>query len=247
MKKAVARLETYLELIRRESDALLAAAGDQLAVDVPSCPGWTMERLVGHVGRVYRWTAGWVLSGESTEVDRAPKGEAVLAWTETGRDQVLRTLQEVDLSGRTATWAGEQPAMFWPRRMAVETALHRWDAENAAGGDAQPVDAALAVDAVDELLAVLLPQRKGDSIQALGATGSSLHLHATDVTGEWLVTFTGPPEHLQVEREHAKGDVAARGTASDLLLVLNNRVPLDRLDVFGDRGLLERWADHVRI
>jgi predicted lipid carrier protein YhbT len=50
---------------------------------------------------------------------------------------------------------------------------------------------------------------------------------------------------LVVTREHAKGDVAARGTASDLLLFLYGRIDADGLDVFGDAALLARWRELV--
>ena len=43
-----------------------------------------------------------------------------------------------------------------------------------------------------------------------------------------------------ITREHAKGDVAVRGGASDLLLFLWHRIPADRLEVFGDPALLDR-------
>ena len=52
-----------------------------------------------------------------------------------------------------------------------------------------------------------------------------MHLHCTDVAGEWLVTFTA--EGPEVEPVHAKGEVAARGTASDLDLYLWGRVDAD--------------------
>ena len=64
-------------------------------------------------------------------------------------------------------------------------------------------------------------------------------------TGEWLVTLG--PEGPTVEHAHAKGDVAVRGTASDLLLLLWNRVPVDRCEVFGDAGLLDRWREAVTL
>ena len=49
-----------------------------------------------------------------------------------------------------------------------------------------------------------------------------MHVHSTDADGEWLVDFDNG---LAVTREHAKGDVAVRGPASDLMLVLYGRVP----------------------
>ena len=43
------------------------------------------------------------------------------------------------------------------------------------------------------------------------------------------------PDGISFEHGHAKGDVALRGTASDLLLWAWNRVPVDdRFEVFGD-------------
>jgi hypothetical protein len=46
-----------------------------LAADVPTCPGWTVERLVGHVGRIYRWTAGWITTGAAAEVEHEAQSE----------------------------------------------------------------------------------------------------------------------------------------------------------------------------
>ena len=64
----------------------------------------------------------------------------------------------------------------------------------------------------------------------------TVHLHCTDVDGEWLVARRDG--EVTVTAEHAKGDVAARGSASDLLLFLWGRVPADALEVFGDADLL---------
>ena len=52
---------------------------------------------------------------------------------------------------------------------------------------------------------------------------------------------------LQVERVHAKGDVAVRGTASDLVLMLWNRVDPGQLELHGDRAGLDRFLATVRI
>jgi predicted lipid carrier protein YhbT len=71
-----------------------------------------------------------------------------------------------------------------------------------------------------------------------------VHLHCTDLDGEWLVTLTSP--RPTVERVHAKGDVAARGTASDLDLFLWGRIGGDALEVFGDRELLDRFQGATR-
>lgn len=233
---------THLASIRRDGARLLSAARGHLSLDVPTCPGWSLERLVGHVGRVYRWTATWVATGHGeAQLDRPPAGDAVLPWTEEALGALVEVLGASDPDAVVATWTGDQPAAFWPRRMAIETAVHRWDAQHAAG-DPAPVDAALAVDGIDEMLAVVAPWR---GTAELGHAGRTMHIHATDTPGEWLVRMT--PGGLEVEWAHAKGDVAVRGAASDLLLVLYNRLGTDAVDVFGDTDLLDRWRSVVRV
>src|ERR671910_228480 len=237
---------SYLESLRRDAADLFSAATPALAADVPTCPGWTVERLVGHVGRVYRWTAGWITTGAAVEVERPPTGDAVVTWARAGLDELVTVLDTGDSGAgggpggpaMVATWAGQQPAIFWPRRMAIETALHRWDAQ-ATRGDAAPVSAPLALDAIDELFEVILPSRGTVDV---APDGTTVHLHATDVdggAGEWLVTFGSAG--IAVEHAHAKGDLAVRATASELLLLLWNRIGPERCEVFGDAGLLERW------
>jgi uncharacterized protein (TIGR03083 family) len=243
---------SYLDSLRGDAADLLAAAAGHLDADVTTCPGWKVERLVGHVGRTYRWTAGWVEDGAAPDVPLPPKGDAVIEWTRTGLAELIDTLEGAgavpDAGTTVKTWAGDQPPIFWPRRIAIETAVHRWDAQVAAG-DGRPLGTDLALDGVDELFEVILPMR---GIADLGSEneGKTMHLHATDVgdepgEGEWLVTLER--QRLTVDHMHAKGDVAVRGTASDLLLLLWNRVSADRLEVFGDAGLLDWWRAAVTV
>lgn len=241
---------SYLESLHRDADDLFSAAAPALAADVPTCSGWTVERLVGHVGRVYRWTAGWITAGSAGELERPPAGDPVVPWARAGLDELVAALETGDSGtggpATVATWAGEQPAIFWPRRMAIETALHRWDAQ-VARGDGTPVGVPLALDAIDELFEVILPWR---GTADFAPEGTTVHLHATDTggdgdSGEWLVTFGS--DGMAVEHAHAKGDLAVRGTASDLLLLLWNRIGPERCEVFGDAGLLERWRAEVTL
>jgi uncharacterized protein (TIGR03083 family) len=237
-----------LSSLRADTEALLVAARDELDRPVPACPGWTCERLVGHLGRVQRSTAVWVTTGERPEVERPPAGDAVLDWTRDGVDELVTALATIDSTAPVDTgWTGTQPAEFWSRRMAVEAALHRHDAESAVG-DPAPIATPVAIDGIDEMFEVVLPQQ---GVDALGASGTTLHLHATDPDidqhegGEWLITFGA--DGVSVERSHAKGDIAVRGSASDLLLLLWNRVDAETLDVFGDASLLERWRTVVAV
>jgi uncharacterized protein (TIGR03083 family) len=134
--------------------------------------------------------------------------------------------------------------MFWVRRRAHETTEHRVDAESAAGNVAA-IDPAFASDGIDEYLMMFAPRFGA----GLGELGGSLHLHCTDVEGEWLIV--PGPDGIVVTREHAKGDVAARGRAEDLLLLLwGRRGPSDAtpaVEVFGDEALLTRFVDAVNV
>ena len=158
-----------------------------------------------------------------------------------GARQLVDALAATDPA--TSVWtfsAADRTAGFWYRRRAQETAVHRYDAELAAGTP-MPIDTELAVDGIDEFLFAFLPRLAAN----LGDLGDAkIHLHCTDAEGEWLVARAG--DDVVVTREHAKGDVAARGTASDLLLFLWGRVPASALEVFGDAGVLDGFRQGIK-
>jgi uncharacterized protein (TIGR03083 family) len=231
--------------IRLNVSALAAAAQSApLDTPVPSCPGWDLSRLLGHLGRVHRWSARAVLGGgqpAGTEGLPKPPAEAdeLLAWFEAGAAELISALESVDPAAPAWNFAGGEPvAGFWARRQATETLVHRWDAEHAVGA-VTPIEPESAADGVDEYLTVLAPFILGgkDGIDV----GGSIHLHATDADGEWnLHTDDGL---YRVDRSHAKGDVAVRGPAGQLLLLVFQRIGpgAEGLETFGDAAVLERW------
>jgi len=80
-------------------------------------------------------------------------------------------------------------------------------------------------------------------------TGRTVHIHGTDDPApadgaEWLLTFTA--DGVEVQATHAKGDVALRGPAHELLLTLWRRRPLVGLDVVGDAAVAERLLEVAR-
>ena len=46
--------ERFLAAIRTEGDRLFRAAAKDMTAEVPSCPGWKVTDLVGHLGVVHR-------------------------------------------------------------------------------------------------------------------------------------------------------------------------------------------------
>jgi hypothetical protein len=94
---------------------------------------------------------------------------------------------------------------------------------------ADPESASAAIDAfLFDRLAAVPPDAAGWS--------GSVHLHCTDVAGEWLVV-RGDDGIAVVTREHAKGACALRGPAVDLLQVLWRQMGLEAIDVVGDADL----------
>lgn len=237
--------DRYLSALRTEGDALAAAASKDLAAQVPSCPEWDVAELVRHTGEVHRHKAAVVRSGSSEAkwVDRE-KGptppDEVIDWYRAGLDDLLDLFTITDANQPAWTWGTGTTVGWWMRRMAQETAVHRWDAENATGA-AGPIDTDLAVDGIDEFLGEFIP---GEEIPWEGRDGT-IHLHCTDTDGEWTVGLrTG--EVPIYETGHSKGDAAVRGRAGDLLLYLWRRVDSSAVEVLGDSDLAERFWAYLR-
>jgi uncharacterized protein (TIGR03083 family) len=225
--------DDYLQVIRREGEALLGAAEQAPGAKIRGCPGWDMGDLLWHVATVHNFWASIVEGKTAHPSDYVqpprPDAGALPSFARAQLDNAVRVLSDADPDTEVRTWANDQTAGWVTRRMAHETAVHRWDAEEAAGLDAR-LDPELASDGVDEFLSIFLFDKPVDA--------GSVHLHATDTAGEWLVRFGfGAPV---VTREHAKGDAALRGPASDLILALWKRVPVDQLEVIGDATAVER-------
>jgi uncharacterized protein (TIGR03083 family) len=236
----------YLDTIAAESAAFHAAvAATPLATSVPACPDWTVADLVYHLGEVhYFWgevAERRLSSPEAVETPARPADAELVGWAREQADHLHQVLAAADPETPVWTWSAQKDVAFIQRRMAQETSVHRWDAESAAG-EAAPIDAAIAADGVDEFLTHMLPDTRTDR----PAISGSVHLHATDTPGEWVVRERDGGA-LTVTAEHAKGDAAVRGPASDLLLVLWRRKGLDAVEVLGDRGVAERLVGHTNL
>ncbi len=237
--------EERTEAIRREGHAL-AAAARAAGVDapVPSCPTWTVADLLGHIGRIHRWVTRILVDraqarGEHWSEHAPPPPGELLDWFAHGVDPLADALGAAGPEVAVWTWTPDRSSGFWARRQAVETAVHRYDAQLAVNATT-PVDPMLAVDGIDELFWMVPYWQWADRVRGNGET---LHFHCTDTEGEWLVRLR--PDGVDVTHEHAKGDVAARGTSSNLLLYLYGRATIDELEVFGDESVLTRWRELV--
>jgi uncharacterized protein (TIGR03083 family) len=234
---------SYSELvaaIRGEGEAILAAARFGLDADVPTCEAWEVDDLLLHVGRVYCRAAGLVSERSTTQQDYPPEppaGTDPVDYLSNALDDLVEALSSADADTPVWNWSGEsQTAAFWARRMAHESAIHRYDAQRA-HGVAQPIDADLAIDGLDEMIDILLPRIvERDKVVLPSAT---YVLSATD-DGDWAVRL-GPDgvERLDVAKDP---DVTVRGTPSALLLGAYNRIEWSSLEVGGDAALLDSWS-----
>jgi uncharacterized protein (TIGR03083 family) len=229
--------------------AEIAATADP-TIQVPTCPDWTLRQLITHVGRAHRWAAAIVATraAEPIPFREVPDGRlpddpaARPAWL---RDGAARLAEAVS-TGASPVWThlGPGPASYWARRMAHETAVHRADGQIAVG--IRPViDPVIAADGIAEWLGFLPTVRAWEQPERPSPVpdGKVVHFHVTDegVDGEWLIL--GGRGGVAVETGHGKGDMALRGPASDVLLVLLRRLPPDdpAVQVLGDRALLDNW------
>lgn len=222
--------------------AAAAAAGPD--APVPTCPDWTVADLTAHMTRIFTRVEAMVRlrADRRLEVDELPPAASM----EAAFAALVETLSTVPPDEPVWNWTANVPkvAGFWARRMACELVVHRVDAELAASGSATPVDAGLAVDALDELLNVILVARVSWGVDV--ALGGSIHFHCTDVEGEWVLSVADGV--VDVVRSHAKADAAVRGPASDVVLWAYNRLPEGSaaVEAFGDESVLAAWRQSAR-
>lgn len=243
----------YLHQISAAAERMAAACEAAPDAPIPSCPDWDMPQLVSHMGRIHRWVTELNAAAAMEAVPRGlepPPDTDWPNWLREGAAALVDVLGAADPDAPVWNPFGQPPSgRFWARRQAQETSIHRWDADSAAALAApvwegpSPLDAELAADGIDELLhTYLLPRTNGRSV----GRGETIHLHATDAEAEWLLTLS--PDGIRAEPIHAKGDVALRGTASDLYLWAWGRLAGDDpcFEVHGDRSVAALWHEVAR-
>jgi uncharacterized protein (TIGR03083 family) len=244
--------DAYCEALDAEIKRFAEVVGDaDLDTPVPTCGEWTLANLIEHTGIVERWAAEMVRRGATERLDRRrldvpvpDRPEELPGWLAAGASEVVAEFRSCDPDAPMWAWGADKHARFWPRRMLHETTVHRADAELALGRE-PGIDAATAIDGIDELLDNL-PHASSfrPHVAELRGDGESLHLHCTDAEGEWTIDLE--PDGFRWDHAHAKGTVAVRGPAADLLLLLYRRRSPDgpRCQVFGDDRVLAHWLDH---
>jgi uncharacterized protein (TIGR03083 family) len=234
-----------------------------------------VAHLLGHLGEIYisiakniRFGQGEDIVQELEDLELSPELEAwfrhdqalealpatVIEWYEQSATELAAVFEAVEPDEPTWTWwPPDQTVGFWMRRMAHETAVHRWDAQLAHNLNriirrpddpvhAEPIARELAQDGIDEALTVYQPQWCRPQSQVPGR-GEAFRFQQADGPAAWVVRFEG--QGMEASPELSAADVTIRGDASALLLFLWHRIPADELEILGDRSLVDRYFELV--
>ncbi|MCW2602646.1 MAG: hypothetical protein JWN61_781 [Pseudonocardiales bacterium] len=217
-----------------DSRAIADAAHDRLDAPIEFCPGWDLGDLIWHVTAVQSF---WAQIVERRLTDpahvvrpgRPPAADLVPA-LRAASAHLVEVLGAADPHTPVWTWATQQDAAFVIRHQVQEAAVHRVDAEHAAGRPTG-IDPVVAGDCIDEFLHV--------SLGAI-ATGqrpllAPLHVAAADTGQTWLLEPAG--DRLSVRREARAAPDRIEGPAADVLLWLYGRRPVQALTVTGDPSM----------
>lgn len=252
--------EWFCERAEKEISALAAVIGGadiggvpDAAANVPTCPGWTLTDLARHTGAVHRWATTIVATRAGARVpfpdpaaswDSAP---ACAEWIADGGTPLLTALRAAGPLTDVWSWGPGRTSGWWARRVLHETTVHRADAELALGIGDPEIDPLVAADGIDEFLFNLPSARRPYPHLASLPTGASLHLHATDADGEWVIRFTD--RGIDWQRGHEKATTAVRGPLTSLLLFTYGRRPAAdrRLAVFGDASVPALWQEKTAL
>jgi uncharacterized protein (TIGR03083 family) len=243
----------HVEQLRLDGARLAeAASSTDPAAPVPTCPDWRLRDLVRHVGGVHRWATGFVLGAGVQPPDGDleklvggwPDDAELVAWFGSGHRALVEALVSApaDLEAWTFLDA-PTPLAFWARRQAHETAIHRVDAESAAG-DVTGFPSGFAADGVDELL-LRFVGRPGKVLPV--ETPRSMVVRATDVPRSWRVTFARTGFQIQTDPVNADAELLVTGSASDLYTLLWNRRDAKGSELDGEPDVLALWRETVRI
>jgi uncharacterized protein (TIGR03083 family) len=254
----------HVDALRRHG-TLLADAAERAGLDapVPTCSPWLVKDLLRHTGYIHRWAARHITERPAAVLDGAPEPEilkggpadpGLLPWFRAGHAALVQALTTADPGLDCATFMpAPSPLAFWARRQAHETAIHRADAESAAG--AIPEYAAeFAADGIDELIMGFGRRRKYQP--TADTDGGRLYVMAADTGDEWLIDAREGRMHpRRNDPEGPTADAAATvtctvtGPASAVYLFLWNRADAAQaaVAVEGDAGLLTCWRSSVRV
>lgn len=233
-----------------------AASAAGLDTAVPACPGWSVADLTRHLGAVHRWAGRIVAERLASGADATIEGELAAApddgdlidWFAAGHERLVDALRHGLPTDDFWRFSRNAPnsLTFWARRQAHETAIHRVDAEQAAGPASEPFTAAFATDGIDELAAVFLSRKRRGSDPPL-----TILVRAADAERAWHVTLRADGMTATTDPEPVpdRADVTIGGPSDVLYRLLWNRLGLDdpRVQVVADPARVDSWRPAIAV
>ncbi|HUY08753.1 MAG TPA: maleylpyruvate isomerase family mycothiol-dependent enzyme [Candidatus Dormibacteraeota bacterium] len=235
---------SFLENVQSDGDRLALVARDHLGAGVPPCPGWQVRDVVTHVAEVYEQKIASTLFQQDPDpwppawpADRDP-----VEWLADAQRRLLELFTERGPAAPSHTWwPADQTVGFWARRMAQETVIHRVDVELSCGLSS-PVTPELAVDGVDEVLAIFLAGDWSDE-PADECRGQRIVVR-TRGRG-WEVELLPEAIHVYPPRRHADAEVS--GEPQAVFLWLWGRGPATGLSHSGDASVATLLRNRLKL
>lgn len=235
----------YTAHLRSDGELFSSAAARDLEAHVPTCPDWNVTQLVMHLGRHHRWVANAVRGGgappdETSDPDL--RDDDLIAWSRQGWNELADLLDGMDDETPAWSWSGDNRVGFWRRRTALETLVHRWDAEFATGR-VTSLDPALSRDGVDEMMFVMIT----DEPETYHGPSGHIAFITTDVPGAWTLELEDgqlPMTSLRSDTAEA-ATTSVKSTAEELLLFLWGRRGPDAVAVSGSKNLFESLQSYM--
>ncbi len=239
-----------LRLIDERSTAFRAAVADAASLDVrvPTCPEWTLFDLVRHLGEGRRAWAATIAAGPDATAKSVLAGdlavprerEALLAWLAASTRELVDALREAGPERGCWTWWGRSQSPRTcggaARRQLHEIAVHTYDAQLTVGAP-QPLPDEVALDGVEEFLFTICT-----TTVAWPHEPAVVDYHVTEGRSwrNWLSDDGARAARLPMGEAPDAADACARGTASELVLAFYGRIPLDSLNLDGNRAVFDQ-------
>jgi uncharacterized protein (TIGR03083 family) len=242
----------HVDVLEEEGERMAGAvAKADAGAAVPTCPDWTVRDLVRHMGGVHRWATGFVAEGRTEPggpgldeiVGTGPDDAGLADWLRHGCASLVAALRAAPADLECWTFLpAPSPLAMWARRQAHETAIHRVDAELAAGRTVNPFAAPFAADGVDELLTGIVARRSSKvEVEEL----ATMVVRCCDLDAAWTVHL----DQVGVTTTRGAGETpvscSVSGAASDLYLALWNRAGPDALVIEAEPSVLGLFLERV--
>lgn len=219
------------DLIEIETVAL--AGGTNLARPLPTCPGWTVSDLLGHLWSIQSWVRE-VLRTRAVAPEREPAAAPAQAVADfiDGVPDYLTAMRAINAD--EGCWNFGPPprlAGFWIRRQAHEHAVHLFDVQTALAVEPTQLTPAFAADGVDEILTMFYPRQV--RLNRTDPVADAIEFRTADTGQTWTLGDGEPVSSVTAQ-------------AADLYLGLWKRLDLLGISqIEGDRAAVRRALGHA--